>query len=601
MRTAMATDSFDVAGDREAGPVQPVEPRGDGLVARSETTDGIGGLRIEAAVSAAFGVLLGGAVAAAGITLTGNWWIPLAAVAVLSAAFAAWSAMRAARNLGFISELTRAAARLSDGQELKRIDVHALGRFGSIGESFNAIFDALGGIAHRVLGTVSRVQDLPERITSTLAEIDRSAHAQEEAVEESASLMANINSSIRSINERVDNLSRAAEESASSILEMGSSVEEVSRNAAALQESVDTSTSSVHEMSASIRQVAQSTESVQQIAEETAASMVEMDRAVQEVGSHVQEASELTEQLTEGADKGSEAVSETIRDIERIHSLTSDAKTGLEVLVGRIGEIADILGVIGEINDETNLLSLNAAIIAAQAGEQGKAFLVVANHVKVLAQRTAASTKSIEQLLQSVEQESDSAMTSMSAGIEAIEQGVSRSRVAGTALQTIRSSALESKQRVSEIARASAEQTRTSSLVARAAQETSSQVQQITLAMSEQSRAGDQMMKSSEAALELCRHVYRSIDEQRETGRYITQAISSITEMIHHIKQDTAEHRDASSAVSDAVMRLLENAQKSGEQIPAVNAMLSELRDSAGEIVQELGRFEIAPTSFGGA
>ena len=66
---------------------------------------------------------------------------------------------------------------------------------------------------------------------------------------------------------------------------------------------------------------------------------------------------------------------------------TGDAREVLEKLVERIGEIGQILNVIGEINDETNLLSLNAAIIAAQAGEQGKAFAVVANHVKTLAKR----------------------------------------------------------------------------------------------------------------------------------------------------------------------------------------------------------------------
>jgi methyl-accepting chemotaxis protein len=190
-------------------------------------------------------------------------------------------------------------------------------------------------------------------------------------------------------------------------------------------------------------------------------------------------------------------------------------------------------------------------------------------------------------------------MSSMSAGMEAIEQGVQRSRLAGRSLDAIRTSSAESSQRVSEIARATEEQMRTSALVSRAAQDTSAQVQQITAAMAEQTRAGDQMMKSSEAALELCKLVYRSVDEQRDTGRYITQAISQITDMIQLIKESTADHERASVAVSEAVMRLLQNAQKTGAQIPQVNALLSELRDSAETIVGELARFEIAPRGFG--
>jgi methyl-accepting chemotaxis protein len=120
----------------------------------------------------------------------------------------------------------------------------------------------------------------------------------------------------------------------------------------------------------------------------------------------------------------------------------------------------------------------------------------------------------------------------------------------------------------------------------------------MTVAMAEQSRAGEQMLHSSEEALELCKLVYRSIDEQRDTGRYITQAISQITDMIQLIKQNTAEHGQASEAVGEAVMRLLENAQKSGQQIPEVNAMLTELRDGAGKIVEELARFEVGPGHF---
>ena len=593
MCTAMAESPVSLPQESEQAFTPPPDPR------PASDTSGLKAIRIESAIGAAVGVILGGGSATAGMLLLGGWGAAAALVAAVAVAAAFFSATRLGRNLAFVEELTEAAESLRAGGQLRRVDETELGGFASIGRSFNAIFDALGGVAHRVLGVVTRVQDLPERITTLLDEIDRSAGAQEEAVEESASLMANINSSIRNINERVENLSRAAEESASSILEMGSSVEEVARNAGALQESVDTSTSSVHEMSASIRQVAQSTESVQRIAEETASSMTQMDRTVQEVSDHVREASILTEKVNEGAQDGSVAVSETIRDIERIHALTNDAKRKVEKLVGRISEIAEILNVIGEINDETNLLSLNAAIIAAQAGEQGKAFLVVANHVKVLAQRTAASTKGIEQLLHSVEGESDSAMTSMSAGIEAIEQGVSRSRLAGRALDSIKESAADASQRVAEIARATDEQARTSSLVARAAQDTSTQVQQITAAMGEQTRASDQMLQSSEAALELCKLVYRSVDEQRDTGRYITQAISQITEMIHLIKENTGEHERASDAVNEAVMRLLENAQKSGEQIPQVNAMLTELRDSAETIVAELARFEMAPGGFG--
>jgi methyl-accepting chemotaxis protein len=555
-------------------------------------------LRLQAAAESTLGVAATATGSVGIYATTGSW--PAAALGALAVAAVVviWQDRRARRNIGFSEELAQAARDLRQGKPLRRIEASRLGNLAEVGGHLNAIFEALGSSAHQVLGIIDRSQNLPARIAETLTHIQHSADAQEEAVEETASLLANINSSIGGINDRVDKLSRAADESASSSLEMGSSVEEVARNAASLHKSVEGASSSVHEMSASIRQVADNAESVQRIAEETAASMVEMDRTVQQVDEHVKQASALAQKVSKGADQGSQAVSATIADIERIHETTNDAKTGLEKLVGRLGEIAEILNVIGSINDETNLLSLNAAIIAAQAGERGKAFLVVANHVKLLAQRTAVSTKDIEDLIRAVQLESDNAMTAMGTGIETIEQGVSRSRRAGEALLAIRESAGESEECVAQISRAAQEQTRTSSLVARAAQETSDQVQQITTALNEQSRASEQMLQNTEAALTACLHVHRSTDEQRETGRYITESISSITDMIRAIQESTANHRKASESVSASVMQLLENARKSGDRIPEVNAMLVELHDSAESIARELTRFEMAPTDF---
>ena len=535
---------------------------------------------------------LAGVSAALAFGATGSAGVALLATVVVAAGCAWLVDLRARRALRFLDQLDVAAERLRGGGGLEQISADDLGDFAGAADSFNRIFAGLGEVAMRVLSQIAVVRGLPERMGNVVAEIEASAEAQEEAVEETASLLANINTSIAGINQRVENLSNAADESSSSILQMGSSVDEVARNAASLHESVEACTSSVHEMSASIRQVADSAESVQRMAEESASSMIEMDRAVQEVGGYVREAASLSEKVSEGAEQGSQAVTATIEDIGRIRNLTHEAKQGLGQLVSRISEIGDILKVIGDINDETNLLSLNAAIIAAQAGEQGKAFLVVANHVKVLAQRTASSTKDIAQLISAVRSESDSAVHSMDAGMEAIEQGVNRSRVAGESLASIRRSAHESSTRVAEIERATEEQARTSTLVARSVQDTSTQVQQISTAMAEQSTASDEMLRNAEAALELCRHVHRSTEEQRETGRYITGSISSITEMIRAIQEGTANHATASQSVSVAVTSLLDNARKSSENIPEVRAMMSGLGESAEAIMADLAPFE---------
>jgi methyl-accepting chemotaxis protein len=528
-----------------------------------------------AAASAAFagiGALLVGQLG----LVWGAVFVPVAVAAAVGVERLVWNAIA-----GPVQQVLEAIERVAAGDFEVRVDREQLGPLAHFSDTLNALCDRQGQLSREVTTLIERLQEIPERVFGAIKEVDGGRIATEEAVEETASLLANINTSIRSINGEVESLSRSTEEASSSILEMQSSIDEVARSAASLNESVDASTSSIHEISASIRQVAESADSVQSMAEESAAAMVQMDRAIQEVGEHVREASGLTEQVSEGAEAGQQAVTATIDGIEEIRAQTSRAKAVLERLAERIGEIGEIVNVIGAINDETNLLSLNAAIIAAQAGEQGKAFAVVANHVKTLAQRTAGSTKEIEGLIRAVQDESSNAVRAMAAGMEAVESGVSRSRKAGEELQRIRGSSREASSRVAEIARAAGEQARNSKHVAEAAQNTSSMVQQISTAMAEQSRASDAMLKNAEAALELCRQVHRSTEEQRESGRFITASIGSITEMIRSIQQNTESHSAASEAVSDAVSRILEVAKKSGERVPEVLRAVEELREHA--------------------
>jgi methyl-accepting chemotaxis protein len=365
---------------------------------------------------------------------------------------------------------------------------------------------------------------------------------------------------------------------------MGSSIEEVARSAGALHDSADATTTSVHQMSASISQVAESADAVQGMAEESAAAMVEMDRAIQQVSQHVGEAAQLTEQVNSGAQEGSRAVSATIEGIDEIRRQTLAARTVLERLAERIGEIGEIVDVIGSINEETNLLSLNAAIIAAQAGEQGKAFAVVANHVKTLAQRTASSTNEIEKLIGAVQSESHNAVSAMGAGIEAVEAGVSRSRTAGQELDGIRDVAREASLRVAEISRATAEQSRNSKHVTEAAQRTSAMVQQITGAMGEQTSASQSMLRNSESALDLCGQVHRSSAEQRESARFITASIQAISEMIRSIQNNTESHGAASEQVGDAVDRILQVAKRGMGDSRELLERLEQLQRQAADL-----------------
>ena len=481
------------------------------------------------------------------------------------------------------------------GERIATVETSKFAEFAAIGATVNELLGNLFQISDRIAPMLERIDRVPPDLAATLSSIEMDTNRQEASVEEAVSLLMHMKTSMKEIDERVGELIAAAEESSSAVLEMSSSVDEVVRNAASLHQASETSAESVAHMSSSIQQVSESTESVERLAIDAASSMSEMDRALKEIGENASQAANLTAQVNEGAAKGGEAVSETISDIEKIHDRTRDAQSGLAALVSRLAEVGQIIDVIGDINDETNLVSLNAAIIAAQAGEHGRSFLVVANHVKALGKRTARSTKEITQLIGAIESNSDAAVEAMKAGVEAIEQGVSRSRIAGNSLTAIQSSAAEANARVMEIARSTEEQSSSSSVVARATRDTSDQVRQIASAIASQNEAIGAIKSNAEAAVTLCKQVHHSTDEQRATGRYIASSIDKILEMTRAIGNCTVSHDKSAREVTDTVTQMLDLAQQSGDSIPEARRIADEIGAHSAEISSEINRF--APLS----
>ncbi len=539
----------------------------------------------QAGLHAAACTLCGGvalAVHAAGF----GWPTGIAALALAATAVGLGARGPARSRADRIAELEAALEALAVGGAPRALE-------GSFGAELAGLADAAGRACDSVAATALRSSALAARLTRNADQLTQVLDAARRcAAEQQAGALAtapeqrHIGASIASIHGEIENLARANESVASCVLELVTAVEEVAGSAEHLQQTVESSTTSIHQMGQSIHLAAESGDSVQQMAEETAASMSQMDRALQEVGLHVRGASDLTRRVSESAEEGSRAVGATIEGIEEIRQLTSDARTALEGLVRRIGEIGEIATVIGGITDETNLLSLNAAIIAAQAGEHGKAFAVVADQVKTLSRRTTQSTREIEQRIQAIQEQSRAAMQAMEKGIEAVEQGVARSRRAGLSLETIRSSASDASGRVAGIARATEEQARNSKHVAEAARRTSEHVHQISHAMSEQSSAAQQLLRNAVLSVDMCRQMTAATEEQRASGRYIQANIESITDMIQAIQVATSAHERASAAVTRTVESILENARESGAFLPQLEATVAELRGSVAALAQ---------------
>jgi methyl-accepting chemotaxis protein/hemerythrin len=172
-------------------------------------------------------------------------------------------------------------------------------------------------------------------------------------------------------------------------------------------------------------------------------------------------AAENAQKATEQTHSGAQLVQGSARLMENIAQRVNESSQTVEGLGQRSDQIGAIVNTIQDIADQTNLLALNAAIEAARAGEQGRGFAVVADEVRALAERTTRATKEISTMIKSIQDETQTAVGSMSEGVEEVKRGTAETTRSGEALEDILNMINELTMQVSQIATAAEEQTAT--------------------------------------------------------------------------------------------------------------------------------------------
>lgn len=491
-----------------------------------------------------------------------------------------------------MATLVKEVQAISAGDLTRTVAAPSGGEMAQLAGALTRMGGSLKQILNNIKSVSSEVATASEDIAVSSSVMAAQIKDQADAVDAIAGSVDASTRALVDIAERTDALGLAAEKSSSSIVEMMASIRSVAENAEQLRAKGEDSAEAVQKILRSIEDVAKGAESLFQIAARTSVAVKEIDGGVQQIGASLKASRELAEGVSRDAREGGDAVRSLILAVEDIQQQVADVATVITSLDRRSWEITNILEVITDIADQTSLLALNAAIIAAQAGERGKGFAVIADEIKGLAERTGTATKDIGRVLREVKKEVVTAGQGMGLATVKANDGVRLSQSAGRALDEIIQSSAASKDRIAVIASASEQAQAQSREIVAAVAAVTKVAGELRASVQEQAKSGAAAAERTAMMRSIAAQVARAMEEQAQASRTIVEAVENSLSMVQGIGSATGTQKKDSEAIGKNLEAIRANAQANTESVSDLERVVQTLIQEAVVLRHEIDRFK---------
>ena len=527
----------------------------------------------------------------------GKVWVWAAVVSALSGFGVAFYSERLRKS--YRRRLDRVISAMVAGNLAVREDQEQAG--------FRADFPSLPRLLRTFRNLIAYLQSTSHNVTEVSATLARKtrqlsgdASEQVASVEKANRSITELDHEIGTVVEQMDSLSGFTEQTSSSILQMRSSIQEVVEASQHLAEFVDEIAASMTEMARSVEEVATHSDSLSSFAIENASAMVEMDATTGQIAENIKETETLSQQVARVAQEGGKTVKDTVVGLQKIQAAVEGTVKAIESLGSRSQEIGKILKVIRDIADQTNLLSLNAAIIAAQAGEHGKGFAVVAEEIRELAERTAASTAEVGEIVNAIQKEAGQAVHVTREGMERVQDGMALGQASEESLARIGEAIGLAATSISHIVRAAAEQSKSSRQVTEAIEEMTKRVERISVATREQANTSQMISKKTMTMKDLTQAVEQAAKDESVGSDTIGQGMEKVRTSVETTHQALLGMSKASEKMVEAVQVISGATMQTHGSARDLSSAASLLRQESLLLSERLGGFSLPKPVRGG-
>ncbi|MDD5222827.1 MAG: methyl-accepting chemotaxis protein [bacterium] len=507
-------------------------------------------------------------------------------IAALIVSFSAYDLSRP------INEIRKLLSGISKGDLSRDLDMISESEIGDMAINLKQMVNGLRDMIGQVEASAGAVEEKIAGMRNSSRGVMDGIETQQQETEKTFASMDGINSSIGGIGENLELLVSSVQDISSSVYQMDALIGEVAENIESLSHSASESTAAISQIASSVGEIRGRGENLSLKSREALDSMEAMEGSIRKIEENARQTSKLSDQVQEDAETGFKSVLATLEGIGKIREAIRETAKVVEVLGGRIEEISTVLTVIDEVTEETGLLSLNASIIAAQAGEHGRGFAVVADEIKALAERTTESTREISGLIQSIQTESRSAVQRVNEGQERIEVGVKLARESGEALSLIVNSSQKTRSMIEDIVRTTTDQAqRTQSFFSFIAV-INQMLSETNRALKEQGEGALRITEASARMQEISDQINKAAKEEASGSKQITRAIENLNEISKYISQAQKGLAGSSQKILGAVGNIKKVISENTQELVRIKDGMEEIFARSSELRMLVDRFK---------
>jgi len=408
---------------------------------------------------------------------------------------------------------------------------------GMLNTNFNEMLERLGGVVVSIRNAVDELRIIGGNVGNVASQGLVLAEGQKDTADRTKAAARQIRFSVEEVSTSVEGLSGAAGTNAESIQKMVSSTVQINQLVEELLRSVELVSDSIVRMAGGQKEINSNVQHLMENATRTTVLVADMDRSVRQIEQSAQTTARVSSDVLRDAELGNSSVESTISGIDQIRSASRTVQQAIGNLSVHAASIGTILQVIDEVTEQTKLLALNASIIAAQAGEHGKGFGVVAHEIKELARRTTASTRQIAEIVNGVKEETDKAVQAITLSEQAVVEGEQLSLRSGEALHKIVKGVKIATEQVKEIASATEQHAQQGEKMRLAMEEMGAMVEQIVRSSSHQTQDTEVINQASAAMRQLANNVHAHARFHNDAGVAISDSTETIVKMIEEIRR----------------------------------------------------------------